>query len=328
MQATSVLSADNSSTGEALGPTSIFGLRIDSTLPLRAVAAGKNEPSRRAALRHAPRSELEALWPRREIVSLVDRRTPSSRLVMSVDSHPDVGYRIAAPGYGTHIVSPDGTAIVSAVAAVSPWRWQRLLFAQVLPLAATLQGLELFHASAVEHAGRALAFVATSGTGKSSIAAHLVSRGARYIADDVLALEPARAGTMAHPGPAVASVHASELGSLGSAGGRLGSVIGRSDKLQLAVEPAAGPRPLAAIYFLERLAIGDFAIEEAVPPDPSHLLGSTYISYLQTPAFLLGHLDACARIAQAARVFHVRVSPELGAGDVAAAIERHVEAEG
>ena len=327
MPATSVLSAEDSSTGEALGPTSIFGLRIDSTLPLRGVAAGKSVNRRNATLQHVARGKLEALWPGEEIVSLVDRRTPSSRLVMSVDSHPQAGYRIAAPGYGTYIVSPDGTAILSAVAAVSPWRWQRLLFAQVLPLAATLQGLELFHASAVEHAGRALGFVATSGTGKSSLAAHLVSRGARYVADDVLALEPGRAGTLAHPGPAVASVHTSELRSLGTAAARIGSVIGRSDKLQLAVETATGPRPLAAIYFLERLGAGDFAIEETVPPDPSLLLGITYISYLQTPEFLLGHLDACATIARGARAFHVRVSAELGAGDLAAAIERHVEAE-
>src|SRR3989442_11817301 len=155
MPATSAVRAGNSEPTAAPGPAYIFGLRVDSSLPLRAVLVGEGRPSRSTGLRDADRSELEALWPHDEITALVDRRTPSGRLVMSVDLHPRIGYRIAAPGHGTHIVSPDGTDVVSAVAAVSPWRWQRLLFAQVLPLAATLQGLELFHASAVEHAGRA-----------------------------------------------------------------------------------------------------------------------------------------------------------------------------
>jgi hypothetical protein len=62
-----------------------------------------------------------------------------------------------------------------------------------------------------------------------------------------------------------------------------------------------------------------------LPPDPRLLLASSFISYLRTPAFLLGHLDACAQIAQVARMFRVRVPAEVGAGDVADAVERHAE---
>jgi hypothetical protein len=327
MPAISAVQPSKRASESSLRPAYIFGLGLDSSLPLRAVEVGQDAPSRAATLRHVERARVEALWPRDGIVSLVERRTPSGRLVMSVDSHPQVGYRISAPGYGTHIVSAEGTEILSANAAVSAWRWQRLLFAQVLPLAATLQGLELFHASAVEHAGLAFGFVANSGTGKSSIAAHLVSRGARYVADDVLALEPTRAGAIAHPGPATASVHRSELRSLGTAGAnRLGPVIGRSDKLQLAIDPVEGARTLGAIYFLERLRTARLVIEEEVA-DPRQLLASTFISYLRTPGFLFGHLDACARIAQTARTYTVKVPPEIGAAEVAAAVERHVESQ-
>lgn len=246
---------------------------------------------------------------------------------MSVDTHVEAGYRVAAPGFGTHIVSPDGASILSCVPAISAWRWQRLLFAQVVPLAATLQGLELFHASAVEYSGRALGLIAASGTGKSSIAAHLVSRGARYVADDVLALEPVGEMVMAHPGPATASVYRSELRSLGTAGAsRVGVVIGRSDKVQLAVEPVEGPLPLDSIYFVVRQPdIVRFAIDGVRPPDPRLLLSSTFISYLRTPAFLVGHLDACAQIAHAVGMFRVTVPVGFGAGDVADAVERHAE---
>jgi hypothetical protein len=310
-----------------LSRISVFGLGIDSTLPLRGVVLGEKPPRRAASLRHVERAALQARWPREEVVSLIDRRTPSGRLVMSVDTHVEAGYRIAAPGFGTHIVSPDGASILSCIPAISAWRWQRLLFAQVVPLAATLQGLELLHASAVEHSGRALGLIAASGTGKSSIAAHLVSRGARYVADDVLALESAQGIVVAHPGPATASVYRSELRTLGAAGAsRVGVVIGRSDKVQLAVEPVERPIPLDRIYFIVRNgSIVRFAIDEVRPPDPRLLLASSFISYLRTPAFLLGHLDACAQIAQAARMFRVTVPAEFGAGDVADAVERHAE---
>jgi hypothetical protein len=329
MRASSTLLEDSSSEPAGLMQSYVFGLRVDSTLPLRAVGVGANTPSRGLVLRHVERAELAAVWPRDGIVPLIDRRTPSERLVMSVDAHPDVGYRIVAPGFGAHIVSPDGRSILSAIPAITAWRWQRLLFAQVLPLAATLQGLELFHASAVERAGRAYAFIAASGTGKSSIAAHLVSRGARYVADDVVALEAAQGIALAHPGPATASVYRSELQSLGTAGARrVGAIIGRSDKVQLGVEPVKGPLPLDGIYFVARQSSTTrFAIEEARPPDPRILLASSFISYLRTPAFLLGHLDACAQIAEAAPLFRVSVPPELAAADVAAAVERHAEAE-
>ena len=307
----------------------VFGLRVDSDLELRGVPFPSNGAARSATLRSIDRSELDALWPKGEVSSLIDRRTPSGRLVMAVDAHPRVGYRISAPGFGMHIVSPDGTSIVSAVPAISAWRWQRLLFAQVVPLAATLQGLELFHASSVVQAGRAFAVIAGSGTGKSSIAAHLVARGAQYIADDVLALELDEGGVIAHPGPATASVHGFEWRSLGARADRVGIVIGRSDKLQLAVEPVQAAQRLDAIYFVERgPALTQFTIEDERPPDPAALLASSFISYLRTPAFLMGHLDACVRIARAVSTFRVRVPPQLGAAEVAAGIEQHREERG
>jgi hypothetical protein len=312
---------------EATSRTYVFGLRLDSTLPLRAVPAGKDAPRRTVVLCHTERAELEALWPQAGTSSLLDRRTPSGRLVMSVEVHAQAGYRIAAPGFGTHLVSSDGAGILSAVPRISAWRWQRLLFAQVVPLAATLQGLELFHASAVERSGRVVGLIAASGTGKSSIAAHLVSRGARYVADDVLALEPVNGETVAHPGPATASVYRSELRSLGAAGARrVGVVIGQSDKVQLAVQPIEGALPLEAIYFIDRRRDTiPFAIDEVRPPDPRLLLASSFISYLRTPEFLVGHLDACAQIAQSTQTFRVSVPAEFSAGDVADALERHAE---
>lgn len=49
-----------------------------------------------------------------------------------------------------------------------------------------LRGETVLHASAVEVSGRAVAFVAHSGTGKSTLAALACGRGARFVTDDVL----------------------------------------------------------------------------------------------------------------------------------------------
>ncbi len=118
------------------------------------------------------------------------------------------------------------------VAAALALDLARLLFAQVLPLAATLQGLELLHASAVVLDGRTIAFSAPAGTGKTSVAAHLVAGGASLLTDDVLALELSNDGLVAHSGAPVLAVADAELKAMtGDGRARLGVAIGRSDKV-------------------------------------------------------------------------------------------------
>lgn len=271
---------------------------------------------------------LAKAWPAREAVSLLERRDPHGRLVMSIERHDTLGYLISAPRYGRHLVSPDGLELRSALPNVAAWRCHRLLFAQVLPLAATLQGFELFHASAVALDGRAYGFIAPSGTGKTSVAAHLVARGATFVTDDVMALEPSGETIRVHPGGGMASVHDAELRSMPSElRGRVGAIVGRSDKVQLAIELVDRALPLAAIYFLERDGgAHPLEVEAIVPPEPRLLLSSSFISYLETPAHLLHHLDVCARIAQTVPMFHIRIPASVPAHAVAAAIENHVGA--
>ena len=146
------------------------------------------------------------------------------------------------------------------------------------------------------------------------------------VTDDVLALEATRKVAIAHPGPAIASVHRSELRSLGpQAARKLGTIVGRSDKLVLAIDPVDSSRPLRAVYFLDRTPSRGFTIAEEQPPDARLLLSSTFISYLQTPEFLLGHLDACASIAEATPLLQVKIPAGWDAHDVAVAIERNME---
>lgn len=69
-----------------------------------------------------------------------------------------------------------------------------------LPFALELENTPFVHASAVEWDGKAIAFSAFAGGGKSSITTSLVLRGAKFLTDDVLVLERRDADFLAHPG--------------------------------------------------------------------------------------------------------------------------------
>jgi hypothetical protein len=303
----------------------VFGLQVESRIPIEAALRRATAGFRRVSLEQVALPALAELWRSREARSVIDRRTPRGHLVMSIDSHPYLGYRIATPGHGRYVVSGDGTRIRSALPPATGWRWQRLLFAQALPLAAALQGLQLFHASAVAIGGHAVALVAASGTGKSSVAAHMVADGAGFVTDDVLALEPMDGAVLAHPGPRLAGIHASELRALASdERRRLGDVVGRSGKVYLSIPTIEHTLPLAALYFLERSKEPRaLRIVDSSPPDPRLLLSSSFIWYLTAPAFLVEHLDVCVRMAQAVRMSRVLIPASVGAAAVASALGEH-----
>ena len=165
------------------------------------------------------------------------------------------------------------------------WHWQRFLTGHVLPLAALLRGFEVFHASAVETDAGVIAFVGGSGAGKSSLALALVTRGAGLFTDDVLVLRPENDRLVAHPGAGVVNLRHAEYARVVAAGARLGRVIGRDDKgVRVRVEVRERPRPLAALYFLNRFGQGPGPRFERVEGvDPARLLAATYNFAIRTP---------------------------------------------
>jgi hypothetical protein len=295
-----------------------FGLELDAPLALPLLAAPAGSGLRRARWELAETEQLEHDWPAGEGERLLHFRFEDGRSMLTVDRRPDLGYRIWAPGFGRHTVSLDGTVIRSALPRRGT-HWQRLVFAQVLPLAAALQGLELFHASAVELGGRAVAFVAASGTGKTSVAAHLVAAGASFVTDDVLALETGPDGVVAHPGPVGASIDPQELRRVSEAGrSRLGRARRDGAKVRLPLQPVAGSLPLAAICFLTRSDTpGRLVVSEEPSPAPRRLLASSFLPYLQTPERLATHLDVCSRLAGSTRSVTVSVPAGVDARGVA-----------
>ena len=248
---------------------------------------------------------------------------------MTVDYHPRLGYRVWAFRMGRHLVSLDGRRVVSALPRLSPWIWQRLLYAQVLPLAATLQGLELLHASAVVLDGRTIAFSAPQGTGKTSVAAHLVAGGASLLTDDVLALELSNDGL---------------VGSLRSARARCCRRGTQSDDRRWSSSARRRHRAERQGHLPERgRPSGAHARRPVLPqtlagratrwqssassPIRSEPLAHCFNTYVRSQERVVNQLAVCERLVESVPMFSVAIPPSYSARDVAAAVRIHAEVE-
>ncbi len=305
-----------------------FGLAVEATYAVPALVSGTNGSSqRRTFCRELSVRELEHTWRDAESDDAVELKHPDGRLFMSIRRHPELGYRIWAPHHGRHVVSTDGKEIRSALPRRGALSWQRLFFAQTLPLAAALQGLEVLHASAVGVDGRAVAFTAASGSGKSSLAAHLVAAGASFLTDDVLALEYANHAVLAHPGPARASVASQELRAMTRAGrARLGRRVGSTDKPHFEPPSTDAPLPLAIVYRVIRSRrAGPPRFREHAPPPPRVVLASSFLPYLRSKERMLNQLAICAQVTTSVRIFDFEITTPVSASAAAGLVRTHLE---
>jgi hypothetical protein len=284
------------------------------------------------------------------LVELVDRETvdaawgsPAARRVGTIhdpdgaelfttDYAPEIGFRVEADGFGVHLVAPDGTSIICAPPHdAEPWHWQRLLVAQILPLAAALRGAEVLHASGVVVDGRALVFAGPCGAGKTTVALELMLRGAGFMADDVVALKIHEGRVMAYPGAAMTGIRMSEeaLVSREADADGLGATLGEGGKAYRSVATQTEAAPLGGLYFLDRGADTDtIEFVRRLPPDPRELLAATFLPALNVPARLRVQLEVQAMLAREVPVFSVRVPRNVDARALAAAVERQARAAG
>ena len=208
-----------------------FGLEIEGNFPapgLPRSAAPRGGPRTRIDL--ATPEDLDRDWPADGAERLVEECLGGRTAARTIDRHPRAGYRLYARHFGLARISRDGDRIVCAPPDVAPWRWQRFLVGRILPWASLLRGREVLHAGAVRLGDGAVAVIGPSGAGKTSIAVHMVMRGAGFLTDDVLALERTGAEVVAHPGASIAGVRPAERDAIPSASWRaLGTVLGHDE---------------------------------------------------------------------------------------------------
>ena len=274
-----------------------FGLDVASNAPL-SFLEGASAAETGRSLELAYQEAGEPPWPD-EGRLIADQRDRDGSVVFQIEAG-DAGYRIHGPAYGCNVISGDGRHLRGTAGADGLAGWQRLLVAQALPFAAVLQGLEVLHASAVVVDGRAILLAGASGVGKTSAALALQRLGATLLADDVVALELAEGGLLAHPGAPIAGIDSEEVERLGEDGAGLGPILATNARERVSrADLASAPAPVGRLYLLRR------AVEEAGPPsvdeevDPRELLTSTFNLVLESPRRLVALLEVCARLAAA-----------------------------
>jgi hypothetical protein len=299
----------------------LFGIDVVSELPLAGV-----EPAPLAGgvpLRIVAARRAEVLAPFAQAETLSERRGARGAPALRVAGDEARGWLIQAQGWGAFALDAGATVLRCAPVRMPAWRWQRYLVAQVLPWAAVVRGLEVFHAGAVELDGRAIAVTGPSGAGKSTLAAAWLAAGARLVADDVLAVTLSGRDPIAHPGPAIASIRPGTAALVPDLRGR---VLGEDEHGQRLVVAGARERlPLGALVFLERSADArGVTVERVGAPDPRRLLASTFNLALRSPARLERLLDTCAAIAARTTVLDVRASLDATPSRIATTVAEAV----
>jgi hypothetical protein len=310
-----------------------YGLRLTGDFPAGGLWSGVGRADMRcASLEIVSHAALDRSWSARGSEPLLRLPVTRGGPVLAVDAHPHRGYLVRADSFGCYLIVPDGQRVLVAPGPVESWRWQRLLTAQAVPVAALLQGLELFHASAVQIDGRVVAFTGASGAGKTTLAARLLLAGATFVADDVLALEREGNLVIAHPGPALMNLRESTRPFVDAQErAELGAELGRDEGgARLRVRRKAQARPLGAIYLLRprQGGTGGVRLKRLSPPSPAELLGAGFGSAIRTPDRLVRRLDLCAHLARSVPVFELEAPVRATPDAVAEAVLRHARGRG
>lgn len=305
----------------------VFGLDVRSEVPLSFLEGSSAGPTGRALGISAQAGDAAKFdWP--ESAELIcDQRDLDGNVIFRIEAHPEVGYLVSGPEHGAHLLSADGRQLRCAPEGCPDDAWQRLLIAQVLPFAALLHGLEVFHASAVARRGEAVALLGPSGAGKTSVALELCRLGADFIADDVLALEVRDGELLVHPGTQIAGLDHAEARRLEGAGEpQREEVVAVNERERLLrMRGAAEPAPLAALFILDRRSDGPPSPRFEPVGDAQPLLGATFNFVLATPERLRGLLEVCALAAQL-RVERIVAGPNVDATMLAGAVEQRMDA--
>jgi hypothetical protein len=248
-----------------------------------------------------------------------------STLLLSVELALPAGYLVYAPGFGRILIAPDGTELLCDPEPGSS-EWSTLLPAQALPLAATLRGFEVLHASGVVLGERATLLAGPSGAGKSSLAAALLRRGGALLSDDTVTLESREGTLIAHPGAGLLQLQPDEHDRLST---RERAVLGAGetflDKQRYNPSTIASATPFGELFLLERATHGP-PLEQIEAVDPFALLASTFNLSVRTPERLARHLDLAVALAATERIYRLRIQPGVDATQLAEIVHEHLAA--
>jgi hypothetical protein len=244
----------------------------------------------------------------------------SNHLPGAVELDPDCfatasQYLLRIDGIGRYLVTNGREIVVSLEAGACPLDVRAWLLSTIFVVLCQQRGLLPLHASAVssepvnDRQG-VVAFLARSGQGKSSLAAHLAQRGLRVLADDVCLIDPTPAeDVMVIPSAPWLKLWRNSLQNLGRQAEGLERVFSEDDKYRLPLETAWKREPIRKLVFLEDNEESYSSIRmEDVPPVRALplLMNLTHQAYvLEATGQRQENFLRCGRVLSQARAYRL-----------------------
>jgi hypothetical protein len=217
------------------------------------------------------------------------------------------GYLLRFPGLADFDVSADAlgvTCFPASDADEAPETIaQHLYLNQVLPLVLSKLGKLVFHASAVEVADGAVAFVAMSGQGKSTLAASFAIKGSRFLTDDGLVVEAGAHGFEVLPSHPSIRLWEDSQEALITPGATTAPALHYTSKARFLAGEALAfceePRRLRRVYFLGDGSAADITIQPISATDALvEWVKHSFLLDVEERPRLASHFDQVARLAK------------------------------
>jgi hypothetical protein len=226
-----------------------FGMSIESNFPLLPVRVGAvGAPAQPVSIRRAsPEAAAALLSTAPELVW----QTSFDGLPYTMERGAAGDYRFDWTGRAVFHLTSDAHELTCGLADRDDQGAIRLLLDTVLWSISLICGYELLHASAISYGDEAIAFVAGTGGGKTSLAAELLRRGAELLSDDVLAMSYDDGHVLVHPAPPVMNLPLAGSGPDPHELGQTLAILGEEAWINVDTV-ASTPRRLTAVCVLDR----------------------------------------------------------------------------
>jgi len=181
------------------------------------------------------------------------------------------GYRFRFPAFADFLADREGLRITLAARPdTAPETLRHLFLDQVVPLLLNLRGRDALHASAIQTASGACAFLGRSGRGKSTLAAAFHLLGYPVLCDDCLLLKGDAGHVAVEPAYPGLRLWDDSLEFLFGSAPATQPVSHYTSKRRISTLPAgaagAGLQPLRAVYSLQQCADGAAPEVPAIEP--------------------------------------------------------------
>jgi hypothetical protein len=219
-------------------------------------------------------------------------------------------YLLCVAGIARYLVTEGREIVVEPDPNAVPLDVRAYLLGAIFVVLCQQRGLLPLHASAVAGKAGVVAFLANSGQGKSTLAAHLAQRGFRVIADDICLIDTAPPGAaLVIPTAPWLKLWRNSLENLGRQAEGLDRVFSDDDKYRLPLAPVLQPEPICKVVFLEGNEVSSTAtvIEEVPRVEAVPLLMNlTHHSYLlEATGQRQENFLRCGRVLSQARAYRL-----------------------